>query len=106
MDLSLLLKKILVEDIEGRMVPDEKEKPIEIKENKNSFEPIRPKRCQNYGCKTKLMLADFPCKCSNFYCSQHRFSESHKCTFNYKEQGVKLIEKNLVQVNGSKLNKL
>ena len=103
MDLNLLLKKILIEDIEGRMNYDEKVE--EVKEQKKS-DPVKPKRCQHENCKTKLMLADFPCKCSNFYCSQHRYSESHKCTFNYKEQAIKLLEKNLVQVNGSKLNKL
>ena len=101
MDLKYLLKKILTEDIEGRMVTEEN---VEVKETKKS--ETRPKRCQHEACKTKLMLSDFACKCSNFYCSQHRYSESHKCTFDYKSQGVKLLEKQLVQVSGSKVDKL
>ena len=100
----LLLRKLLSEDIEGRMLLDEKF--TEVKKPEEPVEPVRPKRCQHEACKMKLMLADFPCKCKNFYCSQHRYSESHKCNFDYKADGVKLLEKNLVQVNGSKLNKL
>lgn len=100
----LLLRKLLSEDIDGRMLLDEKF--TEMKKPEKPVEAVRPKRCQHESCKMKLMLADFPCKCKNFYCSQHRYSESHKCTFDYKEQGIKLLEKNLVQVNGSKLNKL
>lgn len=99
----LLLRKLLMEntgEVESLL-----DKPVLTKPD-NPVESVRPKRCQHESCKTKLMLADFPCKCKNFYCSQHRYSESHKCTFDYKDQGIKLLEKNLVQVNGTKLNKL
>jgi hypothetical protein len=100
----LLLRKLLMEDTGQVNLLDEKF--TEVKKPEKPIEPVRPKRCQHEACKMKLMLADFPCKCKNFYCSQHRYSESHKCNFDYKADGVKLLEKNLVQVNGSKLNKL
>lgn len=69
-------------------------------------EAVRPKRCQHEGCKVKLMLADFACRCSGFYCSSHRFSEAHKCSFDYKAQGLDTLTKQMQTVAGTKLNKI
>ena len=44
----------------------------------------RPKKCCKEGCKKKLMLSDFPCKCEKIYCAGHRPSEVHACSFDYK----------------------
>jgi len=44
----------------------------------------RPTRCCQEGCKKKLMLSDFPCKCEKIYCAGHRPSEVHACSFDYK----------------------
>jgi hypothetical protein len=52
-----------------------------------------PKRCQFDCCKVKLGLIAFPCRCGNFYCPTHRFSEDHKCTYNYKEDQKKELLK-------------
>jgi hypothetical protein len=105
MDNLRMLLKILNEGADDKIILEEKVLP-EVKEQKKPVESSRPKRCQHESCKIKIMLADFPCKCSNFYCSQHRYSESHKCSFDYKSQGVKLLEEQLVKANGSKLNKI
>jgi predicted nucleic acid binding AN1-type Zn finger protein len=83
------------------------EKPVE--------KPVlaeRPKRCQgqecgtNSFCKTKLVLSDFPCQCKGYYCSKHRYAEAHSCTFDYKGAGEKLLTKNLVRVEGEKVQKI
>jgi hypothetical protein len=42
------------------------------------------KRCCAEGCKKKLMLSDFPCKCGKKHCSTHRAPEVHACTFDFK----------------------
>jgi len=76
--------------------------PVEKKE-----EPIqKPKRCQHDGCKVKLMLADFPCRCKGFYCSQHRASELHKCSFDYKTSGKNALEKQMPTVVADKLERI
>lgn len=51
--------------------------------------PIAPrcidsKRCCADGCKKKLMLSDFPCKCGKKHCATHRAPEVHACTFDFK----------------------
>jgi hypothetical protein len=73
---------------------------------KEDIKPARPKRCQHEGCKVKLMLADFACRCSGFYCSFHRFSEAHMCAFDYKSQGLETLSKQMQAVTGKKIEKL
>ena len=48
--------------------------------------PTRPKRCCQDGCKKKLVLTDFACRCGLVHCSQHRASEAHNCSYDYKAQ--------------------
>jgi hypothetical protein len=66
----------------------------------------KPKRCQSGGCIKKLMLSDFACKCSGWYCSSHRHSESHSCTFDYKKSTRDILEKQLNKVESSKVDKI
>lgn len=83
------------------------EKKVEVKaEPKVEPKPERPKRCQMTDCKTKIVLSDFACQCKGFYCSKHRHSETHSCTFDYKAAGGKILEKNLVKAVASKFDKL
>lgn len=100
-DMNTLLK-ILNESAEENVLAESS--PIEAK--KESVEPVKPKRCQYEGCKVKLMLADFACRCKSFYCSQHRFAELHKCTFDYKTIGKEVLAKQMVEVKGNKLDKV
>lgn len=66
----------------------------------------RPKRCQKTDCKTKLVLSDFACQCKGFYCSKHRHSELHACSFDYKAASEKLLEKGLVKTVADKLERI
>ena len=65
--------------------------------------PPKPKRCMNAGCKMKLALTDFSCKCQGWYCSAHRHAEAHSCSFDYKAKGQAGLEANLVKVAGDKM---
>jgi hypothetical protein len=91
-----------------QIIENIKQSDISVKniEEPVKVEQVRPKRCQHEGCKVKLMLADFACRCSGFYCSSHRFSESHKCSFDYKAQGLDTLSKQMQTVAGTKLNKI
>lgn len=102
MDFNTILK-ILNEEIDLKVESSEN---IEEKKAIEKKEPLRPKRCQHEGCKVKLMLADFACRCSGFYCSQHRFSEAHKCRFDYKGKGLDTLAKQMQAVIGVKVNKI
>ena len=45
----------------------------------------KSKRCGHAECRRKLMLTDMPCKCGIIFCTMHRLSEQHECSFNYKK---------------------
>jgi predicted nucleic acid binding AN1-type Zn finger protein len=51
-----------------------------------------PKRCQLKGCKRKLLITAFDCKCEKRFCNLHIYSENHNCTFDYKS----LYKQNLI----------
>jgi len=107
MELNLdLIKKLLNEEIDGRITVDEKKDENKPKPIEKQVEPVRPKRCQQESCKVKIMLADFPCKCKQFYCSQHRYSESHGCKYDYMTSGKEILAKQLVEVKGNRLQQI
>jgi hypothetical protein len=103
-DMNTLLK-ILNEDIDKKLIPELK-KIEEAKGPAKPVEPVRPKKCQHDGCKVKLMLADFACRCNSFYCSQHRFAEAHKCTFDYRAVGKDLLTKQMPTIVGEKFERV
>ena len=63
-------------------------------------------RCSHTDCRVKLMLTDMACKCESRFCSMHRMPESHKCTFDFKAAARVLLEKNLVKVTSSCLERI
>jgi len=75
-------------------------------------QPIQPKdlknRCNLGECNKKLSLVEstIKCKCGNTYCTLHRYSEQHDCTFDYKADSEKARKKILVQVTANKITKI
>ncbi len=57
--------------------------------------PVKPKRCCQEGCKKKLMLTDFACKCGEYHCSAHRIPEAHNCHFDFKEDHKEVLLKTM-----------
>jgi len=51
----------------------------------------KSKRCAQ--CRKKLSVVnEYECRCGQFFCSTHRYAETHKCTFDYKEEGRRIIK--------------
>jgi hypothetical protein len=64
-------------------------------------------RCCFNGCKKKLSLTDFPCKCGETHCSLHRASEVHNCTYDYKEEHKNILLKTMdVAIVANKIDKI
>ena len=53
--------------------------------------------CAFSECGRKLTLVEQAtiCKCEKVFCSHHRHSEDHFCTFDFKTQGKDLLNKTL-----------
>ncbi|KAL7646688.1 UNVERIFIED_CONTAM: hypothetical protein RMT77_001941 [Armadillidium vulgare] len=61
-------------------------------------------KCQT--CKKKVGLTGFTCRCGGLYCSVHRYSNEHRCTFDYRELGAEEIRRNNPVVKGEKIQKI
>ena len=70
------------------------------KNNKNNY----TKYCAK--CDKKLKLTDMKCKCDNYYCALHRYSDCHDCTFDYKNFNKNLLEKQNPSVKFQKIDKI
>jgi len=55
-------------------------------------------RC--FKCSKKLKMAEElvgKCKCNNTFCSKHRISSQHSCTFDFKNHNKKLLESDKIE---------
>ena len=74
-----MTKKVEVVDdtTEKKALPVKKPKKEKKKKKK-------PKRCQMEGCRKKLPITAYDCRCEKRFCTLHQCAESHNCTFDYK----------------------
>lgn len=66
----------------------------------------KPKKNRCTTCKKKLGLTGFDCRCGGQFCSIHRYSDKHNCTFDYKALGEKEISGNNPVVMAQKVAKI
>ena len=57
-------------------------------------------------CRTKLSLLDQECKCGNKFCAKHRLPENHNCSFNFKEEGRRILMKQNPPIVRTKITKV
>ena len=85
---------------------NDSEKPIKSKTVKKKKSKKSKKRCSHPECRIKLKLTDMTCRCGNTYCSKHRYSESHNCTYDYKTLGRIQLESENPNCQFSKLDRI
>jgi hypothetical protein len=63
-------------------------------------------KCGN--CKGKLGIVNYDCKCdtSKRFCGKCRLPEIHNCTFDFKTESIKRLQKQLVKVDHEKIIKI
>ncbi|KAM7406661.1 hypothetical protein PAMP_001027 [Pampus punctatissimus] len=64
----------------------------------------KKKRC--FTCRKKVGLTGFDCRCGNVFCSIHRYSDVHNCTFDYKADAAERIRKDNPVIVGEKIHKI
>jgi predicted nucleic acid binding AN1-type Zn finger protein len=58
-------------------------------------------------CNKKLGLMEYICKCEKRFCISHLQPQEHSCTFDYRKEASKEIEKIMdSEPRGSKLEKI
>ncbi|KAL3516496.1 hypothetical protein ACH5RR_023398 [Cinchona calisaya] len=61
-------------------------------------------RCS--GCRRKVGLTGFRCRCGELFCSEHRYSDRHDCSYDYKSAGRDAIARENPVVKAAKMVKL
>lgn len=61
-------------------------------------------RC--FSCLRKVGLTGFRCRCGDLFCGQHRYSDTHDCSFDYKALGREQISKANPVVRAAKIIKI
>jgi hypothetical protein len=77
--------------------------------SRTSFSPCQaPERKSNrcHYCQKKVGLTGFTCRCGRLFCSDHRYSDKHDCTFDYKAENKEMLARSNPQVFSAKLNKI
>jgi len=69
-------------------------------------DPAKPKPNRCFACKKRVGLTGIECRCGNLFCSSHRYSDKHSCTFDYKTVGRDAISKANPVVKADKVNKI
>ncbi|XP_057770307.1 zinc finger A20 and AN1 domain-containing stress-associated protein 8-like [Salvia miltiorrhiza] len=64
----------------------------------------RPSRCTS--CRKRVGLTGFSCRCGNLFCSVHRYSDKHECSFDYRSVAQDAIAKANPLVKADKLDKI
>lgn len=64
----------------------------------------QPNRC--FSCKKRVGLTGFKCRCGNTFCSLHRYSDKHSCSYDYKTAGRDAIAKANPVVKAEKIDKI
>lgn len=93
--------------------PVQKQEKVEEKEVTNveegSSSGLPEKEQQPYRCLTcrkRVGLTGFKCRCGGTFCSVHRYSEKHECSFDYKGAGRDAIAKANPVVKADKVEKI
>lgn len=63
-----------------------------------------PNRCMS--CRKRVGLTGFKCRCGGTFCSIHRYSEKHECSFDYMSVGRDAIAKANPVVKAEKIEKI
>lgn len=61
-------------------------------------------RCS--GCRKKVGLAGFRCRCGELFCADHRYSDRHDCGYDYKKVGREAIARENPVIRAAKIVKV
>ena len=80
--------------------------PVAAEEPEEAKEPKKVKKNRCASCKKKVGLTGFSCRCGGLYCSLHRYSDCHHCTYDYLSLGREEVARNNPLVVADKVAKL
>ncbi|TKY68153.1 Zinc finger A20 and AN1 domain-containing stress-associated protein 5 [Spatholobus suberectus] len=87
-----------------RSLPPDSEDPASA----DQTTPSEPKRAVNRcsGCRRRVGLAGIRCRCGELFCGEHRYSDRHDCSYDYKAAGREAIARENPVVKAAKIVKV
>uniref|UniRef100_A0A5B7A4K5 AN1-type domain-containing protein n=1 Tax=Davidia involucrata TaxID=16924 RepID=A0A5B7A4K5_DAVIN len=84
--------------------PERSDPAVAEAETENRLKRRMVSRCA--GCRRKVGLTGFRCRCGELFCSEHRYSDRHVCSFDYKAAGREAIARENPVVRAAKILKV
>ncbi|KAJ1388638.1 Zinc finger, AN1-type [Sesbania bispinosa] len=87
--------------------PKRSHPPDDEQEGLAQTTPSEAKRAVNRcsGCRKRVGLTGFRCRCGDLFCAEHRYSDRHDCTYDYKSAGREAIARENPVVKAAKIVK-
>lgn len=68
--------------------------------------PVKREVNRCTGCRRKVGLTGFRCRCGELFCADHRYSDRHDCSYDYKSAGREAIARDNPVVKAAKIVKI
>ncbi|KAK4253684.1 hypothetical protein QN277_010326 [Acacia crassicarpa] len=94
-----------------RSHPSDEEPTLNLSSDRTKSDETTPseaKRVVNRcsGCRRKVGLTGFRCRCGELFCAEHRYSDRHDCSYDYKTAGREAIARENPVVKAAKIVKV
>ncbi|KAL2491541.1 Zinc finger A20 and AN1 domain-containing stress-associated protein 5 [Abeliophyllum distichum] len=76
------------------------------KDDSTEAAPVKREVNRCSGCRRKVGLTGFKCRCGELFCSEHRYSDRHDCSYDYKAAGREAIARENPLIRAAKIAKI
>ncbi|PSS24474.1 Zinc finger A20 and AN1 domain-containing stress-associated protein [Actinidia chinensis var. chinensis] len=87
----------------SRSTPPRSPDPVDICRNTTTEAVVKREVNRCSGCRRKVGLTGFRCRCGDLFCAEHRYSDRHDCSYDYKAAGREAIARENPVVKAAKI---
>ncbi|KAB5520511.1 hypothetical protein DKX38_024830 [Salix brachista] len=84
--------------------PQKPPKTASVKDRSDSYAMARREVNRCSGCRRRVGLTGFRCRCGELFCWEHRYSDRHDCNYDYKTVGREAIARENPVVKAAKIS--
>ncbi|KAF9665736.1 hypothetical protein SADUNF_Sadunf16G0154800 [Salix dunnii] len=83
--------------------PQKPPRKASVKDGSESYAAARKEVNRCSGCRRRVGLTGFRCRCGELFCWEHRYSDRHDCSYDYKTVGREAIARENPVVKAAKI---
>ena len=103
---SIASSSVIVDPIKEELDSSDKTRVANIVKTQSEEQCNNKPANRCWLCNKRVGLTGFKCRCGGTFCSSHRYSENHDCSFDYKGVGREAIAKANPVVKADKIEKI